>query len=84
MLKINWKVRFRNGYFILSLTALVVGFVYDILMLLGAVPAVEEEALMAVVKAVLTVLSMVGVVTDPTTKGIGDSVQAMGYQKPKQ
>lgn len=30
-----------------------------------------------------SVLSAVGVVVDPTTAGIGDSVQAMGYDEPR-
>lgn len=81
--KINWKVRLKNGYFLMSLAALVVGFVYDILTLVGVAPAVDENALLAAVKAVLTVLSMVGVVTDPTTKGVGDSEQALTYTEPK-
>lgn len=82
-MKINWKVRLKNGYFLLSLAALVVGFVYDLLMLAGAAPAIEESALMAAVNAVLTVLSMMGIITDPTTKGMGDSEQALTYQVPR-
>lgn len=82
-MKINWKVRLKNGYFLLSLAALVVGFVYDLLMLAGAAPAIEESALMAAVNAVLTVLSMMGIITDPTTRGMGDSEQALTYQVPR-
>ena len=82
-MKINWKVRFKNGYFLTSLAALVIGFAYDILMLLGIAPAIDENALLAAVKAVLTVLSMVGVITDPTTKGVSDSEQALTYTEPK-
>lgn len=82
-MKINWKVRFKNGYFLASLAALIIGFVYDILMLLGIAPAIDENALLAAVKAVLTVLSMVGIITDPTTSGVSDSAQALTYQEPK-
>lgn len=82
-MKINWKVRFRNGYFLTSLSALVIAFVYDILALLSIAPAVEESALLAAARAVLTVLSMLGIITDPTTKGICDSAQAMTYTEPK-
>lgn len=83
MRKINWKVRFHNGYFLASLAALVISFAYDLLMLLGFAPAIDENALLAAVKAILTVLSMVGVITDPTTQGICDSDQAMTYCVPK-
>ena len=40
--------------------------------------------LLAVVNAVFAVLSILGIVTDPTTAGIGDSPQAMTYEEPKQ
>ena len=33
---------------------------------------------------VMAVLSFIGVLTDPTTKGMGDSEQAMTYEKPKE
>ena len=32
----------------------------------------------------MAVLSFIGVLTDPTTKGIKDSEQAQGYKKPKE
>ena len=38
--------------------------------------------LMDVVEAVFLVLSIVGIVVDPTTKGVGDSQRALGYDKP--
>ena len=33
---------------------------------------------------VVELLVLLGVVTDPTTKGMGDSQQAMGYDRPKE
>lgn len=39
--------------------------------------------LLAVVNAVFAVLTILGVVTDPTTDGITDSIQALGYTEPK-
>ena len=33
---------------------------------------------------VMAVLSFIGVLTDPTTKGVSDSEQAMEYKKPKE
>ena len=43
----------------------------------------EQQALTALVTAVFGVLALVGVTTDPTTKGLGDSAQALTYHKPK-
>lgn len=39
--------------------------------------------LLAVVNAVFAVLTILGVVTDPTTDGITDSKQALEYTEPK-
>lgn len=81
-MKINWKVRLRNGVFLASCMALLVSFCYDALTLLGIVPAVEEQALLALCDTVLKILAMAGIITDPTTKGLSDSQRAMTYDKP--
>lgn len=39
--------------------------------------------LLDVVNAVFSVLAILGVVTDPTTRGITDSKQALTYREPK-
>ena len=38
--------------------------------------------LIAVVDAVFALLVILGIVVDPTTAGVGDSVRAMGYEEP--
>lgn len=40
--------------------------------------------LLAVVDAVFAILVLVGIVTDPTTEGVGDSRKAMTYTEPKE
>ena len=42
-------------------------------------PPVSYDALMNVIKMSLDLLVLVGVITDPTTPGIGDSEKALGY-----
>lgn len=83
-MKINWKVRFQNPVFLASMIALIVGFVYDALALLGIVPAVEESSVLALVDTVLKVLAALGILVDPTTRGVNDSVQAMTYSRPRE
>lgn len=82
---INFKVRAKNKYFWLSL-------IPSILVLIQAVLApfgydwdfgVLNEQLTAIINALFVVLSILGIVVDPTTKGISDSTQAMNYNKPK-
>lgn len=82
---INFKVRAKNKYFWLSL-------IPSILVLIQAVLApfgydwdfgVLNQQLTAIINALFVVLSILGIVVDPTTKGISDSTQAMNYNKPK-
>ena len=84
-MKINWKVRLKNKNFWIA-------FIPAMLLLVQVVAAVFGyqlelgdlgNKLLAVVNAAFAVLSIVGIVTDPTTKGISDSEQAMTYNKPK-
>ena len=81
-MKINWKVRLRNKTWLMSIIALIITFVYDLLAMLEIVPAVTEDWLMSIVQTVLTLLTALGVVIDPTTQGMCDSVRAMLYQEP--
>ena len=84
-MKINWKVRLKNKNFWIA-------FIPALLLLIQVVAAVFGytldlgdlgNQLLAVVNAAFAVLSIVGVITDPTTKGVSDSEQAMTYDKPK-
>lgn len=79
-MKINWKVRCRNRVWLAAMAATVCAFVFDVLAMLDIAPAVTEDAVMQLVTAVLTVLSALGVVIDPTTEGAEDSDRAMGYE----
>lgn len=81
-MKINWKVRMRNKPWLMSFTALVITFVYDLLAMLEVVPAVSEERIMGIVQLVLTLLTALGVLIDPTTQGVQDSERAMLYVEP--
>lgn len=82
---INWTVRLKNKNFWLALipavlllvqvVAAVFGYELDLGML--------GDRLLAVVNALFTVLAILGIVTDPTTEGVGDSYLALTYDKPK-
>lgn len=80
---INWTVRLKNKTWLASLLALVVSFVYDLLAMLEVVPPVGEEWVLNIINTVLMLLGMLGVITDPTTKGVSDSAQALTYTEPK-
>lgn len=82
-MNINWKVRLRSGPFWLGLISLVLTFIYTLLNMAGIVPQFEQKQVMDIVVMLLQILAFIGVVSDPTTKGLSDSEQAMRYEEPK-
>lgn len=78
-MQINWKVRLRNKTWLASVLALVVSFVYDLLAMADVVPSLSEDWLMSLIQTILTLLTALGVVIDPTTDGAADSDRAMTY-----
>lgn len=81
-LKINWKLRLKNKTSLVSLIACIVTFIYQILAIFEIVPSVTEEVIMQFISLLINILVTLGVVVDPTTSGIKDSVRAMGYKEP--
>ncbi len=82
---INWLVRFKNKSFWLALIPAVLILIQVIAAIFGYQMDLGDlgNRLIAVVNALFVVLAIVGVVNDPTTEGILDSVQAMHYIEPK-
>ena len=81
----NWLVRIKNKTFWLSLVPAVLLLIQTVAAVFGFTLDFGElgNQLLAVVNAVFAVLAILGIVTDPTTAGVGDSTQAMTYTKPK-
>ena len=67
---INWKVRIKNKVFWLAIIPAVLTLIKAIAALFGF--QIETEA----------VGTIMGVVVDPTTKGVSDSDRAMLYDEP--
>lgn len=83
---INWKVRAKNKNFWIAIIPAILLLAQAIAAIFGAELDLGElgDKLIAVVNAAFTVLTILGVVTDPTTSGISDSQQALTYDKPKE
>ncbi|WP_171333595.1 phage holin [Enterococcus cecorum] len=84
-MKINWKVRVKNKMFWLSV-------VPAVLLLVQAIAApfgykfdfgVLNQQLADIINAAFVVLTILGVVVDPTTHGVNDSTNALNYDQPK-
>ncbi len=80
-MKINWKARFKNKAFLISFIALILSFVYKVLGLFEIIPQIPETELFNSISMVVDILSLMGVVVDPTTKGVNDSERALTYYK---
>lgn len=82
---INWTVRFKNKTFWLALIPAALLLIQAVAKVFGFELDFGElgNNLTAVVNTVFTLLAVLGVVVDHTTKGISDSEQAMTYGKPK-
>lgn len=82
---INWKVRIKNKNFWIALIPAVLLLVQVIAAVFGYTLDLGElgDKLLAVVNALFAVLTILGIVTDPTTAGIGDSKLALTYKTPK-
>lgn len=81
---INWKVRFANKNFWIAIIPAVILLIQTVGAVFGWNINLDDlgRKLIEVVNAVFVVLAILGIVTDPTTKGIGDSERALGYEKP--
>lgn len=82
---INWTVRFKNKLFWLAIIPAVLVLIHDILIVFGVNIdfTILSGQLIQIVKSVFGVLTILGIVVDPTTDGVGDSEQAMRYVSPK-
>ena len=81
---INWKVRLRNKAFWLAFIPAALLLVQTVAALFGFALNLGDigDKLLAVVNALFALLSILGVVVDPTTQGVKDSQRAMGYETP--
>lgn len=84
-MKINLLVRLKNKTFWLSLIPALLLVVQTVASLFGYNWdfVVLNQQIAAIINAVFAVLSILGIVVDPTTAGIGDSQRALTYTEPK-
>ncbi|CAC5442975.1 Phage holin [Staphylococcus aureus] len=73
---INWKIRMKQKSFWVAILSAIFLFAQNI-------AQVYTEQLTDGLNAILGFLVLTGVIQDPTTKGIGDSHQALEYEEPR-
>lgn len=85
-MKINWKVRIKNKVFWIALIPAILLLIQAVANAFGYQIELSgvEKNLLSIIEAVFMVLGIMGIVTDPTTKGVTDSEQALTYTTPKE
>ena len=83
MNNINWKVRLQSGSWWMGIISAAVVAVFAILKLCKVALPVTADEVMNVAMLILMIPAAIGITTDPTTKGISDSQQALTYDEPK-
>jgi phi LC3 family holin len=68
MKKINLKLRFQNKAFCVAFSSAVILLLQQI-----GLGKYLPENLMDIINSILLILSMCGIIVDPTTNGVGDS-----------
>lgn len=81
---INWKVRIRNKDFWIAIIPATLLLIQMVLGLFGISLPIDglTAKLLDIVNTVFLILGILGIVNDPTTHGLQDSVRAMGYTVP--
>ena len=82
MKKINWIVRIKNKAFWVALIPALLLLVQAICAVFGFTIDLGDlgDKLLTVINALFAVLTILGVVVDPTTPGTGDSERALTYK----
>lgn len=76
-LKINWRIRFRNPAFLISLISFILSFVYEVLALFGVFPAVAQSDILRLLTVPLEILTALGILIDPTSGGMSDRPEVL-------
>ncbi|MEA5002413.1 MAG: phage holin [Christensenella sp.] len=94
MKKINWKVRVKSPQFWIGILGVIAspvlayyGLSYADMTTWESIGNILGQFFtnpFLIGTVVMAVLSFIGVLSDPTTKGLSDSEQAMEYKKPKE
>lgn len=84
-MKINWIVRLKNKAFWMAIIPAILLLAQQICGMFGIEIEIAglTDQLLAIIGTVFAILSLIGVVNDPTVATLSDSNQAMTYTEPK-
>ncbi|MHB7917872.1 phage holin [Staphylococcus borealis] len=79
----NWKLRIKNKATLTGLVGAVLLFIKQVTEVFGLDLSTQLEQIGSLIGAILTLLAGLGVVVDPTSKGVKDSGIVQTYNKPR-
>lgn len=82
-MKINWKLRLKNKTVLTGIVSAILLFVKQITELFGIDIGNQLEQVSGVIGSILALLTGIGVLVDPTTKGTSDSGISKTYTNPR-
>ena len=84
-MKINWIVRLKNKAFWVAIVPAILLLVQQVCGMFGIKIEIAglSDQLLAIIGTVFAILSLIGIVNDPTVATLSDSNQAMTYTEPK-
>jgi len=83
-MKINWRIRLQHKPFLLALFSLILLLAQQVAAIFGYdLTGAMSEQLTSILNTVLSILVLMGVVVDPTTRGTKDSERALMYRRPR-
>ena len=84
-MKINWTVRLKNKAFWVTIVPAILLLIQQVCGMFGINIEIAglSDQLLAIIGTVFAILSLIGIVNDPTVATLSDSNQAMTYTEPK-
>ena len=84
-MKINWIVRLNNKAFWMAIIPAILLLAQQVCGMFGIKIEIAglSDQLLSIIGTVFAILSLIGVVNDPTVATLSDSNQAMTYTEPK-
>lgn len=84
-MNINWSVRLKNKNFWITAVPALLLLIQTVASVFGFTLDLGElgNKLLAVINAAFMLLSILGIVNDPTTATLSDSANALTYTEPK-
>ena len=83
-MEINWLVRFKNKAFWFAIIPAILLLVMQVADIFGITLdfSLIQTQVLAVVETIFIILTILGVISDPTTEDWSDSERALGYDEP--